>query len=153
MSRPRNPNSDRAIAELLTAATGLQVGISTVRRLRTKGVDTSDPDAVRHAFAMQERKPRPVSCGTKTTEQKPPRQPARPADGNQAAPRLVTDAEIKRRGAEISTGEALWQVRDFCEWLIDVSPDYLETMDVEEMKEWLQTECEKHVAHLLEIWP
>lgn len=152
-TKPLRQESERATANRLAKALNLNVCRATVRRLKAKGIDLQDAEAVRHAFAMQERKPRPIGCETKTSEPKPSRQPGRPADGNQAALRLVTDAEIRRRGDEISTGEALFQIRDFCEYLVAVSPDYLEAMDVEEMRDWLRAECEKHVAHLLEIWP
>lgn len=149
-NQPPHGESERQCAARLSAETGLNIVRNTVIRLRKKGVDTSDTEAVRHALAMQERKPRPLASPPKPSKTN---HSPRPADSNQAAPRMVADAEIERRGAEISTGEALYQIREFCEWLVDVAPDYLEAMDSEEMAQWLRAECEKHVAHLLEIWP
>lgn len=142
--------SERQCAARLSAETGLNIVRNTVIRLRKKGVDTSDPEAVRHALAMQERKPRPLG-----TPPKPKRanQPPRPADGNQAAPRIVSDKTIRERKAEVSVGEFLWQWRDFSEWLVDVAPGHLEAMDAEEMRDWLREELEKQTAHLLEVWP
>lgn len=153
MNKPNRPESERAIAARLANALELNICRATVRRLREKGIDVQDPEKVRHALAMQERRPRRIGCATKTSQPEPTAQKPKAATRNQAAPRIVADEDIKRRADEISTGEALFQIRDFCEWLIDVAPDYLETMDVEEMREWLRAECEKHVAHLLEIWP
>jgi len=92
MARPRNENSERAIAENLTAATGLNIGISTVRRLKAKGVNLQDHEAVMHAFAMAERKPSRTNA-----QPSPPKAPIRPAD----PARPMSSSELDERLAEL----------------------------------------------------
>lgn len=91
MKTPR-PESERAAAARLKEALKINVTRASVRRLMAKGIDLQDVDAVRHAFAMQERKPSPI--GLSVTAQPKPQPAAQPKPADQSAP--PDDADQRR---------------------------------------------------------
>lgn len=98
------PESERDAAARLKEALQLNICRATIRRLKAKGVCLQDPEKVRHALAMQKRKPKPIGSATKpkpAPQPKPADQSAPPADADQARP--MSTAELDDRLSELQT--------------------------------------------------
>jgi hypothetical protein len=88
------PESERTAADRLTHSLGFPVHRSTVRRLKSRGIDLTNPAAVRHALANQERSSAP---STQTNRQTPPAASSAPETANQP----LTSAELDQRLADL----------------------------------------------------
>ncbi len=95
------PESERAAAVRLENALGHRIHRSTVRRLRARGIDLLDPQAVKRALGNQERISGPIQP---KPNQSPPRPSETPQPGIPAGPsRPLTSAELDERLAALES--------------------------------------------------